>query len=129
MALRHLALTHFADIVFLRAWYAILPRKFYNPVTSLLLSPSGDGGTRDWRGMRLTGAVRRDERIKTPGRNVDSIYKPITERPLNRKFNALKVPRKLQAALVSASATLHALTGANPSPLSRTRRRPRCSRR
>ncbi|KAE8200875.1 hypothetical protein CF336_g481 [Tilletia laevis] len=86
-----------SDIVFLRAWFAIEPRKFYNPVCSLLLSPE----SRQWQGMRLTGAIRRDERIKTPLFNVDSHYKPISERapPGQRKFNPLKVPKSLQAAL------------------------------
>jgi ribosome biogenesis protein BMS1 len=58
-----------ADIVFLRAWYSILPRKFYNPVTSLLLADKGE-----WRGMRLTGQVRRAEGLKTP-LGVNSTYK------------------------------------------------------
>lgn len=84
-----------ADIVFLRAWYSIQPRKFYNPVTSLLLSDKSH-----WTGMRLTGQVRRDEGIKTP-LNVNSTYKPVERQP--RRFNTLKVPRKLQAALPYAS--------------------------
>ncbi|KAK0544480.1 Glycoside hydrolase 2 (Mannanase, beta-galactosidase) [Tilletia horrida] len=90
-----------SDIVFLRAWYAIEPRKFYNPVCSLLLSPE----SRQWQGMRLTGAVRRDDRIKGPLFHVDSHYKPITERAPagQRKFNPLKVPKSLQAALPFSS--------------------------
>ncbi|KAF8579811.1 DUF663-domain-containing protein [Ramaria rubella] len=84
-----------SDIIFLRAWYAIQPRKFYNPVTSLLLSDK----TR-WSGMRLTGQVRRDGGLKTP-LDVNSTYKRI-ERP-SRRFNPLKVPRKLQTALPYAS--------------------------
>jgi ribosome biogenesis protein BMS1 len=56
------------DIIFLRAWYAIQPRKFYNPVTSLLLSDK-----EEWAGMRLTGQVRREEGLKTP-LNVNSTY-------------------------------------------------------
>ncbi|KAF7299159.1 DUF663-domain-containing protein [Mycena indigotica] len=84
-----------SDIIFLRAWYSIQPRKFYNPVTSLLLSNKSS-----WSGMRLTGQVRRDEGIKTP-LNVNSTYKRI-ERP-ERRFNPLIVPKKLQAALPYAS--------------------------
>ncbi|KAI0629911.1 DUF663-domain-containing protein [Trametes polyzona] len=84
-----------SDIVFLRAWYSIQPRKFYNPVTSLLLSDK-----ERWQGMRLTGQVRREQGVKTPT-NVNSLYKPI-ERPA-RRFNPLKVPKKLQAALPYAS--------------------------
>lgn len=84
-----------SDIVFLRAWYSIQPRKFYNPVTSLLLSEKGS-----WAGMRLTGQVRRDEGIKTP-LDVNSTYKKI-ERPA-RRFNPLRIPKKLQADLPYAS--------------------------
>nr|GAT58769.1 DUF663-domain-containing protein [Mycena chlorophos] len=84
-----------SDIIFLRAWYAIQPRKFYNPVTSLLLSNKSA-----WEGMRLTGQVRREQGIKTP-LNVNSTYKKI-QRP-ERRFNPLVVPKKLQAALPYAS--------------------------
>ncbi|CAK5269806.1 unnamed protein product [Mycena citricolor] len=84
-----------SDIIFLRAWYSIQPRKFYNPVTSLLLSDKSH-----WTGMRLTGQVRRDEGIKTP-LNVNSTYKAI-DRP-QRRFNPLIVPKKLQASLPYAS--------------------------
>ncbi|KAF4581483.1 Glycoside hydrolase 2 (Mannanase, beta-galactosidase) [Pleurotus pulmonarius] len=84
-----------SDIVFLRAWYSIEPRKFYNPVTSLLLSNKNQ-----WSGMRLTGQVRREEGQKTP-LNVNSTYKRI-ERP-ERRFNPLKIPAKLQSALPYAS--------------------------
>ncbi|TFK38990.1 hypothetical protein BDQ12DRAFT_630112 [Crucibulum laeve] len=84
-----------SDIVFLRAWYSIQPRKFYNPVSSLLLSDKNK-----WTGMRLTGQIRRDEGIKTP-LNVNSTYKKI-ERPA-RRFNPLVIPKKLQASLPYAS--------------------------
>ena len=83
------------DIIFLRAWYSITPRKFYNPVTSLLLSDKGH-----WTGMRLTGEVRRAEGLKPPV-NTNSMYKKI-ERPA-RNFNPLVIPKKLQAALPYAS--------------------------
>lgn len=101
-------LTEVSDIIFLRGWYPITPRKFYNPVTSLLAE---DG---KWQAMRLTGQVRREQGIKTP-LNINSAYrvshcvsaicsivtvliaKPV-ERP-SRRFNPLRIPRKLQAAL------------------------------
>ncbi|KAK4686213.1 ribosome biogenesis protein BMS1, partial [Tremellales sp. Uapishka_1] len=86
-----------SDIVFLRAWYSIEPRKLYNPVTSLLLSDKTG-----WKGMRLTGEIRRDEGMKTPS-DVNSAYRPIVRS--TRRFNTLKVPRKLQAALPYASKT------------------------
>lgn len=88
-------LCQFSDLVFLRAWYTILPRKFYNPVTSLLLSDKSK-----WAGMRLTGQVRREEGLKTP-LNKDSKYTKI-ERDA-RRFNPLKIPKKLQAALPYSS--------------------------
>lgn len=50
--------------------------------------------------MRLTGQIRREEGLKTP-LSVNSTYK-IIERPA-RRFNTLKVPKKLQAALPYAS--------------------------
>ncbi|KAI5478527.1 ribosome biogenesis protein BMS1 [Pseudohyphozyma bogoriensis] len=84
-----------SDIVFLRAWYQIKPRQFYNPVGSLLLVDKTS-----WQGMRLTGEVRRDQGVKTPS-DINSLYKPIVRE--TRRFNTLKVPKKLQAALPFAS--------------------------
>ncbi|KAF9049541.1 DUF663-domain-containing protein [Hymenopellis radicata] len=84
-----------SDIIFLRAWYSIQPRKFYNPVTSLLLSDKAH-----WTGMRLTGQVRREDGIQTPS-DPNSTYRKI-ERPA-RRFNPLHVPKKLQASLPYAS--------------------------
>lgn len=84
-----------SDIVFLRAWYSIEPKKLYNPVTSLLLS-----NKKGWTGMRLTGQIRRDEAVDTP-LDPNSAYRSI-ERSA-RKFNPLKIPRKLQSDLPYAS--------------------------
>ncbi|SJX65229.1 probable BMS1-GTP-binding protein, required for distinct steps of 40S ribosome biogenesis [Sporisorium reilianum f. sp. reilianum] len=81
-----------SDIVFLRAWYTIQPRKFYNPVTSLLLSPAA----RAWQGMRLTGAVRKERALKAPN-HINSSYRGVER--TERKFNPLRVPRALQAEL------------------------------
>ena len=58
-----------SDIVFLRAWYSIKPRQYYNPVGNLLLRDKSA-----WQGMRLTGEVRRAENLKTP-QDVNSLYK------------------------------------------------------
>lgn len=85
-----------SDIVFLRAWYAITPRRFYNPVTNLLEAPDAESKSNGWKSMRLTGTVRRDEGLPTP-MNKDSAYRPI-ERP-TRHFNPLRVPRQLAADL------------------------------
>ena len=84
-----------SDIVFLRAWYPVKPHRFYNPVTNLLETSEaahGDG----WKGMRLTGQVRRDEGLPTPQQK-NSAYRPI-DRP-TRHFNPLRVPRQLAADL------------------------------
>ncbi|GAA5813821.1 hypothetical protein MFLAVUS_007308 [Mucor flavus] len=84
-----------SDIVFLRAWYPIKPRKFYNPVTSLLLSSK-----QKWQGMRLTGQVRKELSLHAP-QKVDSVYKPIERK--ERRFNTLKVPKSIQSALPFAN--------------------------
>lgn len=85
-----------SDIVFLRAWYQIKPQRFYNPVTNLLdLSASIQDGD-EWKGMRLTGEVRRDEGIPTPQQK-DSRYRPI-DRPA-RHFNPLRVPNAVAKEL------------------------------
>ncbi|EKD03566.1 hypothetical protein A1Q2_02149 [Trichosporon asahii var. asahii CBS 8904] len=84
-----------SDIVFLRAWYSIEPKKLYNPVTSLLLADK-----KGWKGMRLTGQIRREEGVDTP-LDPNSAYRTV-ERS-TRRFNALKIPRKLQADLPYAS--------------------------
>ncbi|TFY70335.1 hypothetical protein EVG20_g2672 [Dentipellis fragilis] len=84
-----------SDLIFLRAWYSIQPRRFYNPVTSLLLT----NDTR-WSGMRLTGQVRREQGLSAP-QSINSTYKAV-DRPA-RRFNPLRVPRKLQSALPYAS--------------------------
>ena len=80
-----------SDIVFLRAWHQILPRKFYNPVTSLLL-----GEKEDWNGMKLTGQVRADQGINLP-MNANSTYTKIER--ATRRFNPLKVPKSIQSNL------------------------------
>ncbi|TIC10484.1 DUF663-domain-containing protein [Wallemia mellicola] len=81
-----------SDIIFLRAWYGIQPRKFYNPVTSLIDD--------DWQGMKLTGAIRKERQIKTP-LDINSAYRPVVRH--NKKFNPLKIPKHLQAELPYAS--------------------------
>lgn len=75
-----------SDIVFLRAWYPIKPRRFYNPATNLI----------GWQSMRLTGQIRAEENIETP-QDRNSQYRKI-ERP-TRHFNPLRVPRALAAEL------------------------------
>ncbi|KAJ6256945.1 Ribosome biogenesis protein bms1 [Drechslerella dactyloides] len=87
-----------SDIVFLRAWYPVKPRKFYNPMTNLL----GEDG---WQSMRLTGQVRAEEGIQTPLLK-DSKYKKIERQ--TRHFNPLRVPKAVQAGLPFKS-QIHAM--------------------
>lgn len=77
-----------SDIIFLRTWYPVQLKKYYNPVTSLLLSKKGE-----WKGMRLTGQIRKDEAIQIP-HLPDSSYKPIerTERKFNKVSSNLINP-------------------------------------
>lgn len=67
------------DIVFLRAWYPVKPRKFYNPVTSLLLQEKSK-----WKGMRTNGQIRKETK-EVLVQNKDSLYMPIERK--TRVFN------------------------------------------
>lgn len=80
-----------SDTIFLKTWYPVKIKHFYNPVTSLLMSNKGE-----WQGMRLTGKIRHDQKMETPLRE-DSSYKPVERK--ERHFNPLKVPRSLKAQL------------------------------
>lgn len=71
------------DIIFLRAWVSLEARKFYNPVTSLLLEDKGE-----WTGMRLTGQVRREQGLRAP-QNINSTYK--VSSTLNHVYEMLTV--------------------------------------
>jgi len=82
-----------SDIVFCRTWYPLTCPKFYNPVQSLLLTKDEKQA---WQGMRTVGQLRHDNDI-TLKQNNDSLYKPI-ERTA-RRFNTLKIPKKLQKDL------------------------------
>ncbi|KAL3698605.1 hypothetical protein R1sor_012681 [Riccia sorocarpa] len=84
-----------SDIVFLRAWTKVDVPKFFNPVTSLLQARDAT-----WKGMKTVAELRREKNLSIPV-NKDSLYKPI-ERHV-RKFNPLKIPKQLQAALPFAS--------------------------
>lgn len=80
-----------SDIVILRSWYPVQVKRFYNPVTSLLLKDKTE-----WKGMRLTGQIRAAQGIETPS-NPDSAYKKVER--VNRHFNGLKVPKAIQKEL------------------------------
>ncbi|CAG8782109.1 24859_t:CDS:10 [Gigaspora margarita] len=85
----------FEDKILMSAWFPVTPKKFYNPVTSLLLSTKTK-----WLGMRLTGEIRKDLDIKTPI-NPDSQYRKIER--TSRRFNPLHISKSLQAGLPFAS--------------------------
>jgi ribosome biogenesis protein BMS1 len=85
-----------SDIIFCRTWMPVQMKEYYNPVTNHLTVNSSDG----WRGMKPKALLQLE--TNTPIEvNPDSIYKPI-ERP-ERKFNKLKVSKKLEGALPYAS--------------------------
>ncbi|KAJ3031359.1 UNVERIFIED_CONTAM: Glycoside hydrolase 2 (Mannanase, beta-galactosidase) [Siphonaria sp. JEL0065] len=100
-----------SDIVFLRAWYPVKPKKFYNPVSSLLLQDK-----KGWKGMRLTGQIRRDEKLRVP-LNKDSLYKPIDRSA--RVFSSLRIPRALEASLPYASKHKNQVKQSRPGYLAR----------
>lgn len=80
-----------SDTVFLKTWYPVKVKQFYNPVTSLLLSSHNE-----WKGMRLTGQVRAANDIATPLEK-DSAYKKIER--VDPYFKPLHVPKLVQANL------------------------------
>jgi len=82
-----------SDIVFCRTWYPLTCPKLYNPLPTLLLQ---HGMKQSWRGMRTVGQMRKDENIKLEQKK-DSLYKPIQR--VQRKFNPLRIPKKLQKDL------------------------------
>lgn len=89
-----------SDTIFLKTWYPVKVKKFYNPVTSLLLREHTE-----WKGMRLTGQVRAENNLETP-LNADSAYSKIER--AERRFNPLKVPKSIKASLPFKS-QIHAM--------------------
>jgi ribosome biogenesis protein BMS1 len=88
-----------SDLVFCRTWVPVEPKQLYNPVTSLLTDVKG--GKKGALGlMKTTYELRKEQKLAVPV-NPDSLYKPIVR--TERKFSALKVPKKLQANLPFAS--------------------------
>ena len=74
-----------SDIVVLRSWYPVSIKRFYNPVTSLLLKEKTE-----WKGVRLTGQIRAAKNLETPMNN-DSAYKKVER--VERHFHGLKIPK------------------------------------
>lgn len=91
-----------SDIVFLRAWYPIKPPRFYNPVIDLLVGEVSENGQSKWRFMRTVGEMRAEKGVSPPSKS-DSKYRIVDERPEERKFNKLKIPRRLAKELPYAS--------------------------
>jgi ribosome biogenesis protein BMS1 len=92
-----------SDIVVLKAWVPVEIPHFYNPVTTLLgksASQSADGAAggvdAGWVAMRSHGEVRASQGLGVPTLR-DSTYRKIEREP--RRFNPLKIPTSLQAAL------------------------------
>ncbi len=83
-----------SDIVFLRTWYPVKPRNYYNPVSSLLQAD-------EWQGMRLNSEIRNEKQVPIPVQR-DSHYRPIER--TERHFNPLRVPTKLAASQPFTSA-------------------------
>ncbi|KAF9590798.1 hypothetical protein IFM89_038390 [Coptis chinensis] len=84
-----------SDIVFLRAWTQVEVPSFFNPMTTALQPRH-----QTWQGMKTVAELRREHNLPVPV-NKDSLYKPIVRK--ERKFNALQIPKKVQAELPFAS--------------------------
>jgi ribosome biogenesis protein BMS1 len=80
-----------SDIVFLRAWYPVEPKKLYNPVCNLLLKQKDS-----WEGMKTTTQIRHQRNIPIP-KNNDSNYRDVGLK--DKVFRPLKISRKLQEDL------------------------------
>eukprot|EP01122_Echinamoeba_exundans_P012949 TRINITY_DN5568_c0_g1_i1.p1 TRINITY_DN5568_c0_g1~~TRINITY_DN5568_c0_g1_i1.p1 ORF type:complete len:1335 (+),score=469.47 TRINITY_DN5568_c0_g1_i1:540-4007(+) len=80
-----------SDIVFLRAWYPVEPKKLYNPVCNLLLKEKDR-----WEGMKTTTQIRHERNIPVP-QNRDSHYRDVGRK--EKVFRPLKISKKLQEEL------------------------------
>jgi ribosome biogenesis protein BMS1 len=87
------------DIVFLRAWVPVRPKKFYNPVTNLLLRKDQKD---KWEGMKTVAQIRREKGLRIPNKK-DSAYGGPIERK-ERVFNSVHIPKSLEAKLPFKSA-------------------------
>ncbi|RDA88080.1 hypothetical protein CP532_5276 [Ophiocordyceps camponoti-leonardi (nom. inval.)] len=77
-----------SDLIFLRAWLPVRPRRFHNPVSNLV----------GWQPMRLTGQVRHELGLSAADASSrNSRYRPVEREA--RRFNPLRVPRALAASL------------------------------
>jgi ribosome biogenesis protein BMS1 len=82
-----------SDIVFLRCWYPVQPRHYYNPITDKLTAG-------EWRGMKTLYELRKERSAKAPF-SADSQYSPIVRKA--RVFAPLQIPSTLAKELPFAS--------------------------
>jgi ribosome biogenesis protein BMS1 len=82
-----------SDIVFCRTWFKVDVKKFYAPVTNMLLSLNSKS---EWQGMKTLGQLKREKNIRYDA-NPDSSYTPIERQPHN--FRPLTIPASLQRQL------------------------------
>ncbi|KAK6645270.1 hypothetical protein RUM43_001546 [Polyplax serrata] len=82
-----------SDLVFCRTWYAVDVPKFYNPMTTMLMSPEKKS---QWEGMKTMGQLKRERNIKNEAQK-DSLYTPIVRK--EKTFKPLTIPKALQKAL------------------------------
>mmetsp|Transcript_122197 Transcript_122197/g.225119 ORF Transcript_122197/g.225119 Transcript_122197/m.225119 type:complete len:1080 (-) Transcript_122197:67-3306(-) len=76
-----------SDLVICKCWINVEPRNFYHPVVDVA----------GWRAARLIGELRATAGVPVPD-NKDSRYGAQHVRP-ERKFNPLKIPKRLEEAL------------------------------
>merc|ERR1740121_3492895 len=76
-----------SDLVICKCWANVQPKEFYHPVVDVAR----------WRPARLIGELRAEKGVLVP-KQKDSEYDKQFVR-IERKFNPLKVPSKLEAAL------------------------------
>lgn len=93
-----------SDIVICRVWVNVEPKKFYNPILSMLSETKEKNedttSTAPSNLMRSTAQLRKDMQIAQVVKK-DSVYKPIVRQ--QREFSKLHIPTKLQEALPFAS--------------------------
>jgi ribosome biogenesis protein BMS1 len=70
-----------------KCWINVEPKKFYHPVVDV----------KDWRPAKLIGQLRHEQGLAVPN-NPDSEYGKQLVRA-ERKFNSLRIPKSLEAAL------------------------------
>ncbi|XBW34766.1 hypothetical protein QEN19_000332 [Hanseniaspora menglaensis] len=80
-----------SDTIILRTWYPVKLKKFYNPVTSMLMADKNS-----WKGMRLQNQVRFQNGNGLPMQN-DSAYKKVER--VERQFAGVRVPKQIQQNL------------------------------